>query len=105
MASANRAMEAHPRVGFPGGEFVIMFAYLAVVYSGSEILVPPRKPASASFAPARADPVPAMALAFAAAPIIGREFGAGRWPAGQAGVQQILVAVTAVMIAVTVIAQ
>lgn len=94
-------------VGLPaGGEFAIMFVYLAVVYYALGDFGPS---AQAGFGIGSRllglIQVPAMALAFAAAPIIGQNFGAGNGPRVRQTIRQILVAVTTVMIATTVITQ
>ena len=61
-----------------GGEFAIMFVYMAAIYYALGDFGRPRKPASVSVLGVLGlIQVPAMAIAFAAAPIIGQNFGAG----------------------------
>jgi putative MATE family efflux protein len=94
-------------VGLPaGGEFAIMFAYMAAIYYALGDFGPA---AQAGFSIGSRVlgliQVPAMALAFAAAPIIGQNFGAGNGRRVRQAITQILVAVTVVMIAATVMTQ
>jgi putative MATE family efflux protein len=94
-------------VGLPaGGEFVIMFAYMAAIYYALGDFGPA---AQAGFSIGSRVlgliQVPAMALAFAAAAIIGQNFGAENGRRVSQVITQILVAVTFVMIAATAMTQ
>lgn len=94
-------------VGLPaGGEFVIMFAYMAAIYYALGEIGPS---AQAGFSVGSRVlgliQVPAMALAFAAAPIIGQNFGAGDGRRVRRAVTHVLIAVTAVMALATVLTQ
>jgi putative MATE family efflux protein len=94
-------------VGLPaGGEFAIMFAYMAVIYYALGDFGPA---AQAGFSIGSRVlgliQAPAMAIAFAAAPIIGQNFGAGQSEHVKATVRRVLVAVTTVMVVATIIAQ
>jgi putative MATE family efflux protein len=94
-------------VGLPaGGEFAIMFAYMAVIYYALGDFGPS---AQAGFSIGSRVlgliQVPAMALAFAAAPIIGQNFGAGNGGRVKQAIEHVLIAVTAVMALATVMTQ
>jgi putative MATE family efflux protein len=94
-------------VGLPaGGEFAIMFAYMAAIYYALGDFGPA---AQAGFSIGSRVlgliQVPAMAIAFTAAPIIGQNFGAGNSDRVRETVRTVLVAVTVVMLVATFIAQ
>lgn len=94
-------------VGVPaGGEFAIMFAYMAAIYYALGDFGPS---AQAGFSIGSRVlgliQVPAMALAFAAAPVIGQNFGAGNGRRVKQAIKQVLIAVTAVMVLATVVTQ
>src|SRR6202012_1251435 len=94
-------------VGLPaGGEFAIMFAYLAVVYYAIGAFGPA---AQAGFGIGSRVlgliQVPAMAIAFTAAPIIGQNFGARNSERVKAAAGHILTAATLVMVIATVATQ
>lgn len=94
-------------VGLPaGGEFAIMFAYMAAIYYALGDLGPA---AQAGFSIGSRVlgliQVPAMAIAFAAAPIIGQNFGAENGERIRRTVRHVLLAATAVMLAATLVAQ
>ena len=86
-------------VGLPaGGEFGIMFVYMATIYYALGDFGPS---AQAGFSIGSRVlgliQVPAMAIAFAAAPIIGQNFGAGNSGRVKQAIRHVLIAVTAVM--------
>jgi putative MATE family efflux protein len=94
-------------VGLPaGGEFAIMFAYMAVIYYALGDFGPA---AQAGFSIGSRVlgliQVPAMAIAFAAAPIIGQNFGAGQSRRVKDTVGIVLVAVSIVMVIATIVTQ
>jgi putative MATE family efflux protein len=94
-------------VGLPaGGEFAIMFAYMAVVYHALGDFGPA---AQAGFSIGSRVlgliQVPAMAIAFTAAPIIGQNFGAGNGARVKQTVGHVLLAVTGVMVTATLVTQ
>jgi len=94
-------------VGFPaGGEFAIMFAYMAVIYY---VLGDFGSAAQAGFSIGSRVlgliQVPAMAIAFTAAPIIGQNFGAGNGERVKATVRNVLIAVILMMVVATVVTQ
>lgn len=94
-------------VGLPaGGEFAIIFAYMAVIYYALGVFGPA---AQAGFSIGSRVlgliQVPAMAIAFAAAPIIGQNFGAGQHERVRKTVRHVLLAATLVMAVTTIIAQ
>jgi putative MATE family efflux protein len=94
-------------VGLPaGGEFAIMFAYMAAIYY---VLGDFGPAAQAGFSIGSRVlgliQVPAMAIAFTAAPIIGQNFGAGNGKRVKETVRTVLVAATMVMVVATVVAQ
>ena len=95
------------RVGLPaGGEFAIMFAYMAAIYYAIGEFGPA---AQAGFGIGSRVlgliQVPAMAIAFAAAPIIGQNFGARDGARVKATVRNVLIAATVVMVIATVATQ
>lgn len=95
------------RVGLPaGGEFAIMFAYMAAIYYAIGEFGPA---AQAGFSIGSRVlgliQVPAMAIAFTAAPIIGQNFGARNSARVKAAVENVLMAATAVMVIATVVTQ
>jgi putative MATE family efflux protein len=94
-------------VGLPaGGEFAIMFAYMAAIYYAIGEFGPA---AQAGFSIGSRVlgliQVPAMAVAFAAAPIIGQNFGARNSGRVKAAVGNVLIAVTVVMVIATAVTQ
>ena len=95
------------RVGLPaGGEFAIMFAYMAAIYYAIGEFGPA---AQAGFSIGSRVlgliQVPAMAIAFTAAPIIGQNFGARNSARVKAAVGNVLMAATVVMVIATVVTQ
>jgi putative MATE family efflux protein len=95
------------RIGLPaGGEFAIMFAYMAAIYYALGEFGPA---AQAGFSIGSRVlgliQVPAMAIAFAAAPIIGQNFGAGNGARVKATIGHVLLAATAVMVVATLVTQ
>lgn len=94
-------------VGLPaGGEFAIMFVYMATVYYALGDFGPS---AQAGFSIGSRVlgliQVPAMAIAFAAAPIIGQNFGAGNSGRVKQAIRHVLIAVTTVMAVATAVTQ
>jgi putative MATE family efflux protein len=94
-------------VGLPaGGEFAIMFAYMAAIYYALGDFGPA---AQAGFSIGSRVlglvQVPAMAIAFTAAPIIGQNFGAGNGARVRQTVRQVLLAATGVMATATLVTQ
>ena len=94
-------------VGLPaGGEFAIMFVYMATIYYALGDFGPS---AQAGFSIGSRVlgliQVPAMAIAFAAAPIIGQNFGAGNGGRVKQAISHVLIAVTVVMAAATLVTQ
>jgi Na+-driven multidrug efflux pump len=94
-------------VGLPaGGEFAIMFAYMAAIYYAIGEFGPA---AQAGFSIGSRVlgliQVPAMAIAFTAAPIIGQNFGARNSARVKATVGNVLMAATAVMVIATAVRQ
>jgi putative MATE family efflux protein len=94
-------------VGLPaGGEFTIMFVYMAVIYYALGDFGPA---AQAGFSIGSRVlgliQVPAMAIAFTAAPMIGQNFGAGESERVRESVRHVLVAATMVMVVATVVTQ
>jgi Na+-driven multidrug efflux pump len=94
-------------VGLPaGGEFAIMFAYMAVIYYALGDFGPA---AQAGFSIGSRVlgliQVPAMAIAFTAAPIIGQNFGAGDGARVKQTVRDVLLAATGVMVVATLVTQ
>jgi putative MATE family efflux protein len=93
-------------VGLPaGGEFAIMFAYMAAIYYALGNFGPA---AQAGFSIGSRIlgliQVPAMAVAFTAAPIIGQNFGAGNGARARETVGTVLAAATIVMMVATFVA-
>lgn len=94
-------------IGLPaGGEFAIMFIYLAVIYYALRDF---GAAAQAGFGIGSRVlgliQVPAMAVAFAAGPIAGQNFGAGNSARVRETFRKVALMGTAVMMAFTVIAQ
>jgi putative MATE family efflux protein len=94
-------------VGLPaGGEFAIMFAYMAAIYYALGEFGPA---AQAGFSIGSRVlgliQVPAMAIAFTAAPIVGQNFGAGNGERVKETVRNVLIAATMVMVVATVVTQ
>jgi len=94
-------------IGLPaGGEFAIMFIYLAVIYYALRDF---GAAAQAGFGIGSRVlgliQVPAMAVAFAAGPIAGQNFGAGNGARVRETFRKVALIGTAVMMAFTVIAQ
>jgi putative MATE family efflux protein len=94
-------------VGLPaGGEFAIMFAYMAAIYYAIGEFGPA---AQAGFSIGSRVlgliQVPAMAIAFTAAPIIGQNFGAGNSARVKATVGNVVMAATVVMAIATAVTQ
>jgi putative MATE family efflux protein len=94
-------------VGLPaGGEFAIMFAYMATIYYAIGEFGPA---AQAGFSIGSRVlgliQVPAMAIAFTAAPIIGQNFGARNGERVKAAAGNVLIAVTVVMVFATILTQ
>jgi putative MATE family efflux protein len=94
-------------VGLPaGGEFAIMFVYMATIYYALGDFGPS---AQAGFSIGSRVlgliQVPAMAIAFAAAPIIGQNFGAGNSGRVKQAITHVLFAVTLVMTFATAVTQ
>ena len=94
-------------IGLPaGGEFAIMFIYMAVIYYALRDFGPA---AQAGFGIGSRVlgliQVPAMAVAFAAGPIAGQNFGAGNSARVMETFRKVALMGTAVMMAFTVIAQ
>jgi putative MATE family efflux protein len=94
-------------VGLPaGGEFAIMFAYMAAIYYALGEFGPA---AQAGFSIGSRVlgliQVPAMAIAFTAVPIIGQNFGAGNSERVQETVRNVLIAATMVMVVAEVVTQ
>jgi putative MATE family efflux protein len=94
-------------IGLPaGGEFALMFIYMAVVYF---VIADFGASAQAGFSIGgrvmQSIFLPAMAIAFAAGPIAGQNFGAGRHDRVRETLSKALLLSTIVMIAVTVFFQ
>jgi putative MATE family efflux protein len=94
-------------VGLPaGGEFAIMFAYMAAIYYAIGVFGPA---AQAGFSIGSRVlgliQVPAMAIAFTAAPIIGQNFGARNGARVTAAVGNVLIAATVMMVIATAVTQ
>lgn len=94
-------------VGIPaGGEFAIMFIYMAAIYYALGHAGPAEQAGfSIGSRVLGLIQVPAMALAFAATPIIGQSFGAKQAARVRDIVRTILIAVILVMMIATMIAQ
>ena len=94
-------------VGLPaGGEFAIMFVYMATIYYALGDFGPS---AQAGFSIGSRVlgliQVPAMAIAFAAAPIIGQNFGAKNGARVKQTISHVLMVVTMVMAVATLVTQ
>ena len=94
-------------VGLPaGGEFAIMFVYMATIYYALGGFGPS---AQAGFSIGSRVlgliQVPAMAIAFAAAPIIGQNFGAKNGARVKQTISHVLMVVTVVMAVATLVTQ
>lgn len=94
-------------VGLPaGGEFAIMFAYMAAIYYALGNFGPVQQAGfSIGSRVLGLIQVPAMAIALAAAPIIGQNFGAGNSKRVKQTVRNVLFAVTMVMAVATIVTQ
>ncbi len=95
------------RIGLPaGGEFALMFAYMAVIYWTIRGFGPE---AQAGFGMGgrimQAVFLPAMAIAFAAAPIAGQNFGAGHHDRTRRTFTTAALLGTAVMLVLTILCQ
>jgi putative MATE family efflux protein len=94
-------------IGLPaGGEFAIMFIYVGVIYYALREFGPV---AQAGFGIGSRVlgliQVPAMAIAFAAGPIAGQNFGAGNGERVRETFRKVVLTSTAVMVAFTIFAQ
>ena len=94
-------------VGLPaGGEFAIMFVYMAAIYFALEGFGPA---AQAGFSIGSRVlgliQVPAMAIALTAAPIVGQNFGAENSKRVQEAVRTVLIVATVVMVVATIVTQ
>jgi Na+-driven multidrug efflux pump len=94
-------------VGLPaGGEFGLMFVYMAVVYL---VIADYGAASQAGFGIGgrvmQAIFLPAMAIAFAAGPIAGQNFGAGRFDRVRETLSRALLLNSVVMVAVTLLLQ
>jgi putative MATE family efflux protein len=94
-------------VGLPaGGEFAILFIYMAVIYYALRDFGPA---AQAGFGIGTRVlgliQVPAMAIAFAAGPVVGQNFGAGNSARVRQTFKQVLLLEAAIMLAATAFAQ
>jgi putative MATE family efflux protein len=94
-------------VGLPaGGEFAIMFAYMAAIYYAlGEFGSAAQAGFSIGSRVLGLIQVPAMAIAFTAAPIVGQNFGAGNSERVKETVRNVLIAATMVMVVATVVTQ
>jgi MATE family, multidrug efflux pump len=95
------------RVGLPaGGEFAITFAYMAAIYYAiGEFGAAAQAGFSIGSRVLGLIQVPAMAIAFTAAPIIGQNFGARHGARVRAAAGNVLMAATAVMVIATIVTQ
>jgi putative MATE family efflux protein len=94
-------------VGLPaGGEFAILFIYMAVIYYALRDF---GAAAQAGFGIGTRVlgliQVPAMAIAFAAGPVVGQNFGAGNSARVRQTFRQVLLLQAAIMLAATALAQ
>jgi putative MATE family efflux protein len=94
-------------VGLPaGGEFAIMFAYMAAIYYAIGEFGPATQAGfSIGSRVLGLIQVPAMAIAFTAAPIIGQNFGARHGARVKVAVGNVLMAATLVMVIATAVTQ
>jgi putative MATE family efflux protein len=95
------------RIGLPaGGEFAMVFVFMAVIYYALRDL---GAAAQAGFGIGTRlmglIQVPAMAIAFAAGPIIGQNFGAGDSTRVRATFRRVLLLETAIMLVATMLAE
>ena len=95
------------RIGLPaGGEFALMFVYMAVIYS---IIRPFGSAAQAGFGIGgrvmQAIFLPAMAVAFAASPIAGQNMGAGLFERVRATFRSAIVIGSSIMLTLTLLCQ
>lgn len=95
------------RIGLPaGGEFALMFVYMAVIYS---IIRPFGAAAQAGFGIGgrvmQAIFLPAMAVAFAASPIAGQNMGAGLFERVRATFRSAFAIGSAIMLTLTLLCQ
>jgi Na+-driven multidrug efflux pump len=95
------------RIGLPaGGEFAMVFVFMAVIYYALSDL---GAAAQAGFGIATRllglIQVPALAIAFAAGPIIGQNFGAGDGARVRATFRRVLLLETAIMLVATMLAE
>jgi putative MATE family efflux protein len=95
------------RVGLPaGGEFAIMFVYMAVIYYAlSDFGAAAQAGIGIGTRMLGLIQVPALAIAFAAGPIVGQNFGAGNSARVRATFRQVLLLQTAIMLVATVFAE
>jgi Na+-driven multidrug efflux pump len=95
------------RVGLPaGGEFAIMFVYMAVIYYAlSDFGAAAQAGFGIGTRVLGLIQVPALAIAFAAGPIVGQNFGAGNSARVRATFTQVLLLQTAIMLVATVFAE
>jgi Na+-driven multidrug efflux pump len=94
-------------IGLPaGGEFAMIFVFMAVIYYALRDL---GAAAQAGFGIGTRlmglIQVPAFAIAFAAGPIVGQNFGAGNSARVRATFRQVLLLITAIMLVVTALAE
>ena len=95
------------RIGLPaGGEFAMIFVFMAVIYYALRDL---GAAAQAGFGIGTRlmglIQVPAMAIAFAAGPIVGQNFGAGNATRVRATFRQVLLLLIAIMLIATALAE
>ena len=95
------------RIGLPaGGEFAMIFVFMAVIYYALRDL---GAAAQAGFGIGTRlmglIQVPAMAIAFAAGPIVGQNFGAGNSARVRATFRQVLLLLIAIMLVATALAE
>ena len=95
------------KIGLPaGGEFALMFLYMAVVYWSIRAFGPE---AQAGFGVGgrvmQAVFLPAMAVAFAAAPVAGQNFGAGEHDRTRKAFSAAVVIGTSIMLLLTIVIQ
>ena len=95
------------RIGLPaGGEFAMIFVFMAVIYYALRDL---GSAAQAGFGIGTRlmglIQVPAIAIAFAAGPVIGQNFGAGNHARVRATFRQVFLLITAIMLVATAFAE